>query len=364
MADKNNTISSVQFMTMIISSQIGFSMVTLPSQIAKKAGHDGWICILAAGLFSILCSWLIILLMQRYGDKSIYEITRFLFGKIFGTLFNGVIILYLTLTAALTVRILGNFVSITIMPNTPPFILTVFLLSPSIYIAWYGLKPLARLNSNIYLILIITVLYLLATYKQLRLSFLLPVAESGFLPILRGTPQAFFGFVGLELAMVYYPNVADKDRVLKFDVYGNVISIVFFSLVVIAATALFGENLLKILVLPMFTLAGTINAPVLERIDLYFSVMWFIAAANSLRGYLFAGYYSLGRAFNLTKRKRYLLAYTAVVLLLSRFPKDINGVFKFSTVINYFAAGIIAFLLICLFLSLIRKKGVKKQCIE
>ncbi len=359
--DKIVNITSTQLMTLLLSAQVGIGIVMLPSLIAQKAGHDGWICMLVGSVFASLSLFLILKLLQRYKNKSIYEITHLLYGKFLGTVLNIAIILYLIITASMTLRLFVNFVRVTVLPNTPPLVITFFILLPSTYVVRYGLISLSRINSNTYVTSALTVLFLLATRKNLHFSFLLPIGESGILPILQGSLSAFFAFLGLELVTIFYPHVSDKDKVMKFCFLANTMSSLFFFVIVLFTTSLFGENLLKNLLLPVFTLAGTINAPVLERVDLYFAVIWFMAAGSSMRMFLFSGYHSICQVLHFAKSKKLLASYVIAVALLSRIPKDNNGLLTYLNITGYLGIGVIIFLIICLLLSFILKKGVVKQ---
>ncbi|MBU3183198.1 GerAB/ArcD/ProY family transporter, partial [Clostridium psychrophilum] len=81
MDNRENNITSSQLMGLIVSIQIGAGILSLPANLAMVCGHDGWILILVYGILITAVIFLIIKLMNRYNNKSIYEINKLLYGK-------------------------------------------------------------------------------------------------------------------------------------------------------------------------------------------------------------------------------------------------------------------------------------------
>jgi DNA polymerase III sliding clamp (beta) subunit (PCNA family) len=76
MEDRRNKITSGQFMIMTISSQVGIGIFCQSYKLAVEVGHDGWIPLALSGIFSIILFVLFIKLMERYGNKSLFEINK------------------------------------------------------------------------------------------------------------------------------------------------------------------------------------------------------------------------------------------------------------------------------------------------
>ena len=86
--EDRNQITAKQLGVFILSAQVGLGVIGLPSDLAKAVGHDGWISILSAGLLSTLVTIILIALLRRYSNQSIFEINRYLFGNILGQTIN------------------------------------------------------------------------------------------------------------------------------------------------------------------------------------------------------------------------------------------------------------------------------------
>lgn len=357
----SNSIKPIQLALIVYITQTGIGVLTLPSELAKDAGHDGWISVLIAGALIILLSLLIHLLMKRYTDKFVYDINKLIFGKIAGTGINALLVLYL-LTAAITgISLFSYYIRITLLHETPPWVLAPVITAPSFYIVWKGLKNVSRFYYISIISSFIVFLYLIVIYSDYRSSFLLPIGETGILNILLSTKISFFAFIGFELFAFFYPYVQDRTKVLKWYVFASLGSLLFFLLVTACTTAVFGEHLLTVFSVPLFNLSRIYNAPVLERVDIYLIAIWFVPMSCSLRNYIFATFDGLQKVFKVNKTKPIYLAFFIAIQILSILPKDMNQVLLLIEIVNFMAMGISLLLLLCLLLSYIRRKGVNDK---
>jgi len=344
-----------------IITQTGIGITTLPSVLAKEVGHDGWISLLVTGILAVILSACIAQLLKRYSDKNIFDIGRLIFGKAVGAFFNILLILYLVSAAAAGIRIFSAFLRLTLLPLTPSLVLTPFILLPTAYLIWQGLKPICRFKYVTIASHAAVLLLIILLIPNLKLSFLMPVGEAGMTSILYSMKTSFFAFVGLELIVFFYPEITDNKDTMKWHMLSSVVSTLILLIIVAASTALFGENLIKILSIPLFNLMRVYNAPIFERVDLYLIASWYVAMDSSIRSYIFASFYSLQKVFGLRKSKTLLILVMASMIMLSRIPQDINASFMFLEIINYAGMGVSVYLIICLCLSFIKKKGVKAR---
>lgn len=360
MVERKHMITSKQLQAFITSAQIGIGILVLPAKLARDVGHDGWISFVLAGTISIMAAIIIVKLLQLYKDKSIYEINRVIFGKFMGNIMNILILLYLLYATAIGIRIFASVINIIILRLTPPVLITIYVLIPTMYLIWYGLKAVSRFANLIYLIMLVTIIFFLLISKYLRVTLLLPVGDAGLHQIIKGVFPSMFALLGFELTAIIYPNITDKDKVLKNVIRANVISIIYILLNVLVITSFFGETMTSNLLFPLFTLARSYKAPILERIDMYYITLWFPAMAISLRAYFLSTHYSINRVFKIKKTTLSLILLSSCAIFLSRLPRDFNEVNKYAEILNIIGLGFITYLIICYFIAIITKRGVQK----
>ncbi|WP_176431598.1 GerAB/ArcD/ProY family transporter [Anaerovirgula multivorans] len=358
MLDNKHKIKSSQLFVFIIAAQIGIGILTLPSIIVEIAGHDAWISVILAGIITSLALVIIMLLLNRYKDKSILEINKLLYGRYLGSIINLFIITYTFIAATLGTRIFTDVIKVSALKLTSPVVLTFFILIPAIYLAWYGLKAICRFANTLLVIFSLVVIFFLITHNDFRLTFLMPVADAGIGPITMAIIPSFFGFLGIELVTIIYPNITDKENAMKYALAANLFSMTFFVIVTGYSTGFFGEEMLKYMEFPLFNIARSYKAPVFERIDLFFVALWLPAMGSSILKFFFSSYYSINILFNIQKRGVLLSMVYISVVVLSRVPKDVVQTNQFLEVLNFIGIGFISFLCICYLLSFVNKRGV------
>ncbi len=354
----SNSIKSSQLGLLLFITQTGAGIIMIPSVLSKEVGHDGWISVILTGFGVILFTILINCLLLRYKDKAIYDINKFIYGKYLGMLLNMLIIIYLLATTVSGATLFNYFIRLTLLQETPSWALAPIIILPSFYLVWQGLKPMSRFLFCSVIGYFIIVFFAIALYKNFRFSFILPVGEAGIQKILYSTKTCFLAFMGFETIAFFYPYIIDREKAMKWSIGANIMSTLFFMVFVLVATITFGEKLLSVLVIPFFSLSRIYNAPILERVDLYLTSLWFIPLACSMRTYIFAAYDGLQKVFKINKSRLTYYLLFIFILIASSLPRNFNQVITFIGIINKIGMGIAIFLVLCLILSFIRKKGV------
>lgn len=355
-----NAITSKQMAVYTFVCQTGIGSIIIPSALAKEVGHDGWISIIITGILAIAIAALIASLLKKSG-KGILDINRSIFGKIIGTGLNLLIFAYLLAAASAGARAFVNFLRISLLPLTPPTIMSLLILLPSFYMVWQGLKTTARYKICTLFSYAAILIYIILIYKDIRLSFLMPVGEAGIKPLLYSVKTSYFSFIGLELIAVFYTEITDKGNALKWQVLANLSSMLFLAIIIAACTAVFGDKFLPAQNIPLFNLFRVYNLKIIERIDLFMIAIWFFAMSCSIRAYIMASWYSLFKIFKEKKNPYIYALFVFILILVGRIPKDINQAYYFLDIINYSGMGITVLFILCLIISILKKKGDTKH---
>lgn len=359
MDSRENQITSSQLMGIVISIQLGIAILSVPSNLAVASGHDGWVSVLIYGIIITGVITLIIKLMNRYENQSIYGINKFLYGKYLGDLLNILIVLHLWYSACLYLRTYINILHVHLLRLTPTLVLDVFIIIPTFYLTWYGLKYVARYTFMIYVGLTFCCILFLLVFKDLRLTFLMPIGESGINGIKASFSPCMFVFLGYEVISVIYPEITNKQKAMKYALSSNIITTIFLIVLVLVTTSFFGEEMLKKAVYPIIKLSRSYRLPVIERIDLIFISFWLPAMAMATRGYFSIAYYSVHKLLKLKKKPIYLIVFTSITVLLSNIPQSNSQLDGYNNAMVLSGTIFSIFLIICYLLSFIRKKGVK-----
>lgn len=359
MGSRENQITSSQLMGLVISIQLGTGVLRAPSYLAITCGHDGWISILVFGIIITAIISLIIKLMNRYGNQSIYEISKLLYGKYLGGFLNLLTILYLWYSTCLYLRIYISLLHVYLLRSTPTLVLDILIIIPTYYLTWYGLKYVVRFTFMAYISLLLCLILFLLVFKNLRLSFLMPIGQGGIEGIKTSFAPCMAAFFGYEIISVVYPEITNKPKVMKHILMGNIITTIFYTILLLVTTAFFGEEMLKKSVYPIIQLSRSYRAPILERIDLLFIAFWIPTMSMATRGYFSISYYSIHKLLKLKKKSIYLIIFTSITILVSNVPKSYSNMAIYNKGMLVLGVLFTLLLVISYLFSFIRKKGVK-----
>ncbi|WP_027626109.1 GerAB/ArcD/ProY family transporter [Clostridium lundense] len=356
MDNKENAITLKQLTTFAISAQIGLGILTLPSTLAKKMGHDGWIAVALSGCIIVILITFIILLMNKYQNSSILDINILLYGKYLGMFFNFIFVCYLLFITGLGNRFFAEVIRIIVLNQTPVLVIGALVSIPTIYQTTKGLKVICRFATLLLLAHILLILTFLLVLKNVRFTYLLPIGESGFFAITKNITYAFYSFLGIELITIFYPNVTNKKNAAKHIIAGSIYVTIIYIIIIIFSTALFGENKLKMLIFPMYSIEQSIKVPILERLDIFFIGFWFPIMAGSVRSYFFSSYYCLSEIFK-TRRKELLIPIVFIISLsIGRIPKSLEDIFTYMNHLGLLGTANILLMVFSFFVSLVKRR--------
>jgi spore germination protein (amino acid permease) len=267
---RKNEITLLQYILGINAAQLGTSILTLPSDLAKVASTDGWISIVVGWLIATIVSLCMIAVMAKHPGDSLYDIlTRYL-GKwlvkvwsiawISSALFTAIIIFYSVLL----------FIKIWILSNTSSALIAVLFIIPAYMVFRGGIRIFARYAEFVFFFTLWLPILLLAPLKDAEFIFMLPLLKEGLLPVLHGVSPAIVSFVGFEIALILYPYLKNKQAAAKGIVIGNGITLLVYLQITLSCFLYFSPDEITKFVWPTLTLVKPIQFPFLERFEIIF----------------------------------------------------------------------------------------------
>ena len=356
MSDARRDITSKQLAAFIISAQIGIGILSLPTIIVAEVGHDGWISVLFGGILCLILALLIISLLKKYKDKTVFEINILVYGKVFGYILNIFIELYLMFITAITIRIFTETVSIIILRFTPQIVTTILILIPTMYAMTKGLKLICRFATLLFIAYLILVMTLFLIIKDLRFTYIMPIGKAGLIPMIKGVSLTIYSYLGFELATLFYPRIKDKENVGRAIIIGMLFTIAYYTAMVLISTMFFGEVKLSMLVFPIYNIEQSIAIPVIERLDTVYMLFWLPTMGGAARAYLYATYYSTSTLFNVKRQGWLITLITLLEIIASRIQKGFEATYKYSVYSGIMGMIVIVMMIATFFISYLRKK--------
>lgn len=347
---KPNSLYLNQLFFVTINIQIGFAALRISYITGQKAGHDGWLSVIAAGVVTQLLILLIWLLMRQYPRQDLFQIAVKLLGRLGGKLAIVLCAFYFCLLVQYTLVEITRLIHVWVLPLTPQWALLLFPVLCIGYVAVEPARVLARFLTLSSLLLLFPLVLGFIPMVQGHWLYLLPVGDAGFVPIMKGAKEAFFGFLGFESIFVTYAlsrgTAAQKLGVIST---ANATVMLYYVYLAIAGTVAFSPEESKLVPEPVLYMLKAVSFKIAERPDLLFFSVWLIIILATSAGYLFLASSAIHRLSGL-KRKLVIIAICLACYLIALFATGQDVMKLLRKMLEYTSfvvlAGIPALLLI------------------
>lgn len=347
----------------IIGSQIASGIFALPRVVSKDAAQDAWIAVLIGALVPIASLLLIVWMARRFPNLSFVGLSQTLFGKIIG---SGLVLIFVVYVIAYQSVVIRSFSEVTrayLLPRTPMPVIILFLLSAVYYAASRGPQVVGRINELLFFFLLLSLFLLLPpTFKEANYTYLLPIATTDPIKILKGALAAQYAYGGMEVLLIYYFMVGKKNEVLKAGFIAVGTTAVIYVFMTVICLMVYSSEVVEAVLWPGLSLLKIAYFPVIERLEFIFLIFWLSLGVRPTVNSNCAAADCLTRLFKLEPNKNFPRMVGLITLgnfCLAILPKNYLQVSKLSDYATYSSFVIaLGFPIIYLLMELIRGKKV------
>lgn len=325
---KTRMIEPHQLFFIIVQTQIGIGILSLPFVVHERAGKDGWLSILLAGLFVQIGTLIIVALAARFPDKTLYDYMPIVIGKWLSRLLIILFTLFFFLTS---IQVLSNFLiftSIWVFPRTPSLVFAVITAGITVYLIRENIQVIARFYVLASFLLVGILMVFVFMVQYLNWYNILPVGSEGAKAIWKGSGQALFSLSGFELLLWLFPlTKAPVKTKWKIAAGASLFSTIIYAALALFSYAFFSDEELKIVPEPVIYMVKAVELTIIERIDLVFLSLWAVFAITSFMSYLYmaaSGAAVLVKASNHRSSVYVLAALSIPAALLIKSPIDLD----------------------------------------
>ncbi|TCP61818.1 GerAB/ArcD/ProY family transporter [Baia soyae] len=203
--DRANSISIVHI-SMIGLVAIGFkSHVLVIPPLIQTAGRDSWMTPIIILFVALLWAPLLMYIHKKTQDQnqSLFLWLRDHIGKIPTYIISFLVMLECMSIVAFALNDTIVWTSISYLPATPNYFLTVILATTSFYLALKGLKTLAVVNFVLIFAIVAFGFFVSISNIQVKnYSLLMPFLENGIGPVLKGSIYPASGIVEMVIFLL------------------------------------------------------------------------------------------------------------------------------------------------------------------
>lgn len=299
---KTKKITLFQLFMLVVQTQTGIGILSLPYLLFLGAGKDGWISLLIGGAVIQLVLFLYYLLLKKYPEKSLYEVFLLLFGKKTGKFF---VFLYSAYFIAIGILIVVQFeriISRWVLPETPSWVIGLILIFLAAYLAKESLVIISRFDVLISPFLLVIIVFIAFSLKDANFLFILPIGQEGIMNMILTSKDAMIALLGFE---IFFFGAALAEGTPKKKLRSGLLGVLFVTMLYLYVTFVcyiyFSPQELPLVPEPVLYLLKSFTFRVIERTDLLFLSLWVVFVHNTLASYL---YLSATGLTHLRKKKK------------------------------------------------------------
>ncbi|MGE5675610.1 MAG: GerAB/ArcD/ProY family transporter [Mycobacterium leprae] len=334
--------------------------VQYPGFLIDSAGPAAWQTALIMTGVGMLLFLPTALLVRRFPRQSLASIAVEVAGPILGRVLTLLVGLWLFAAATLTVRAFTETFIISILPTTPPSVLTMAILLCVIYASWRGFEPLCRANQVLFPLMVGgIILVLLFSLPRADMNRLFPIWGKGIdQTVMNGLLYGGMAAEALVLPVLGYA-FADPETLRNSGLNGILLFGLSATATVAVLVTIFGAPDAAEQSFPMFNLARLVYlGRFLQRIESLVVMFWFFAAAVRLSALFHAGIVIVTQTLNLPWYRPLLYPMALLVGVISLMPKDFVTVLRLDRVwLRPSGIGLLLVPLLLLFIARFRRKG-------
>lgn len=260
--------------------QIGSTFLVLPRILTQSAQQDGWISGFIAIVMQLLLIPLYMVLIRQFKGKTFSEYLEMTLGKWGGKIVLFIFtIMYPFFIFMVVLRTMTDYITTSVMVETPAEALAILMLIAVISIVRSGVSVIGRCAEIIFFVMIlINLVNIFSFMADAHFEFLLPMVENGIGPIFKGAYSMFSNpFLENILFLFLIGNMTNPKQWSKVVISSSLICGLIFTLVTFFSISLLGAGVVVRLTYPTYFIVRTISvADFFERYEIVVSMLFYL----------------------------------------------------------------------------------------
>ncbi|MGV2964398.1 endospore germination permease [Paenibacillus sp. FSL H8-0317] len=262
----NQSVTHRQVVLLVLILSITGTLIQPHAQAIFYAEQHAYLSYVPVVFVMIISLWLISRVQRRFPNQDLFEsiVQRFPFlGRVMGFLY----ILFFFFVFARDIRLSGDYISITLLENTPISIIVLSLVIMGVFIVRGGLGSLIGMAElYVMLFLLISLIIPFMLIQQVNMDNLMPYFHVDVAGVGKGS-WYIFSFYGEMIALPFV--IKGSDFRFKSVLWGIIISALLMMLILVETITAIGVPIASRLVYPSYELARQLQiSDFLDRFDL------------------------------------------------------------------------------------------------
>lgn len=362
MKSNSKKISSLQFFMLLCISTIGLGILDYPRVAVNRVGPDGWVLIIIGTIIAYLIGLIMFKTLEKYGEYNFYTMIKKLLSKPVSIILCIVFSLHLIFLASMEIRIFTEITREYLLYNTPSEVIVITMILAIIFLIRSGIEVIGKMAQIIFpVISIITFILLIPILREINFTNLLPVLHNPLKDIVKSLPIVLMIFTGIEMALLFYYYVEDKNNCKTRYMQGVSLMGFAYIIIFIFTVGRFGLSETNRIVWPVLELFKTLDIPgsFIENVEIFIISIWILSVFMTASIWYYEGAILIEYTLK-NKGIKYLIWPIGLIMyMLSMYWSNISEITRIMNMEVYIVGTFftIGLPLILLISFLIRKRG-------
>lgn len=281
---ENTRIGKPEAIALILTIIVNHSILNISKAILSSTASSALLNTIYIGIISLILSYIIYVLLNKFPTFDILDISNFLGGKVLKTIIG---VLFFTYFIFFSATLLKNFVyslQIIYYPNTNTFFLVITFLIVATFVC--NLKYDAVYRGNLltipFVIISIFVLFL-GNAGDFTFQNIFPLLGNGIKETFLYGISNLFAFQGLLYIFFLPPHLKDVNELKKITLLSMFFSALYLLISVCIILLLFDIEVSNTLLMPLYSAVRYIEfGSFFQRLDSVFLLTWIISFVSYL----------------------------------------------------------------------------------
>lgn len=275
----NDSITNKQIASMIFAVIVGYGIINLPNDAATAAGTGSWIPLAFNTIVTVLLAYIISSLEYHHENKTLFEYSQKLIGKIPGKAIVIIYIIYFFIFLVYLVKSYSDIITLIFFLKTPVRIISLFLLFIAGYALTKNLSTIARLTEiYVFLVIIGFIFIQIIVLTQGNMLNIRPIlGTENIISYLKASYELILPFIGLEIILFIPINKIDNKGIFKYTTLAIAFIGLLYIFVVESTISVVGVEDIVFYNSSVFKVLEGIDLPFLEvirRPDGFYVMFW------------------------------------------------------------------------------------------
>lgn len=311
---ENNKISPFLTYYLIIGMQIGIGILGYQRTIAKDAGYDSWIAVIAAGLIIHILLWMMYKILETV-NGDIVDVHEYVFGEKLGKIFCIIYILYFCLYATTVLRSFLEVIQVWMFPDISIFWFSFAFFALCIYIVSGGFRTVTGIAffGTILPVYLVFIFGYAVPYSDI--SNIQPIMDHSFKELIKAFYHMSLTYTGFETLLFVYPFIKDPQKSKRWAHLSVLTTTIIYTLLALVTFTFFSEKQLQETIWPTLNIWKIVEMPFVERFEYIGIANWNLIILPNVCVSLWIASRLMKQIFKLRQRKGIVI--TSLVCLIA-----------------------------------------------